>query len=120
MENEREEFIGNSLPPVMVDITRRTTGSVKRSINPMIECHQPTGSNSSNDPKTESENIETIISVGAWIVDRYPEHFQPEWNWGWERPPGGVTNIRTWQNETDEEVEVWKLDGGSKRRDHDT
>ena len=30
----------------------------------------------------------------------------------------GVTNVKEWVNDTDTEVEVWKLDGGSSRKDY--
>jgi hypothetical protein len=30
----------------------------------------------------------------------------------------GVTNIKSWSNLTEQEVEVWKLDGGSQQKDH--
>jgi hypothetical protein len=63
-----------------------------------------------------AEAITIIVNVGTWIMQNQ-EFIADVAEW-WARMTNGVTNIRRWQNETDEEVEVWKLDGGTARKDH--
>jgi len=63
-----------------------------------------------------TENLAEITAVGTWIMHN-PLFISVVGEW-WARQVHGVTNIKRWQNETDQEVEVWKLDGGIARRDH--
>ncbi|GID28019.1 hypothetical protein [Paractinoplanes brasiliensis] len=57
--------------------------------------------------------LDIVFDVAKWLVQ----------NSGavgglWAQMTHGVTNIKEWVNETNYEVEVWKLDGGFRRKDH--
>jgi hypothetical protein len=64
----------------------------------------------------KAEALAVIIAIGRWIMQN--QQFLSDVGEWWARQDHGVTNIKRWQNETDQDVEVWKLDGGSARRDH--
>jgi len=59
-----------------------------------------------------------LVVAGSWIV-QHPEFLSDVGTW-WSQMVGGVTNVRSWVNETDQEVQVWKLDGGYWWKDHYT
>ena len=64
----------------------------------------------------DADRVEAIIAVGTWIVQNQDPTFARPFVY----PLPAATIIKRWVNETDQEVEVWKLDGGSERRDHYT
>ncbi|GIF02280.1 hypothetical protein [Paractinoplanes rishiriensis] len=57
--------------------------------------------------------IDVVVSVGMWIWAN-----KDSVGLTWAEIFHGVTNVKRWRNETDEELEVWKLDGGESRQDH--
>jgi len=57
--------------------------------------------------------IETVTSVGAWIWTN-----KDAFGLSWAELMHGVTNVKRWHNGTDEEMEVWKLDGSGVRQDN--
>jgi hypothetical protein len=68
---------------------------------------------STDQTKVDSGWLATILAVGAWITQNSSAIGRT-----WAEWTRGVTNVKTWVNETDHEIEVWKLDGGYRRRDH--
>jgi hypothetical protein len=67
------------------------------------------GTNRGQDRRAQkdSDRVETIIAVGTWIVQNQEPMFAGPL---WGMPPPGVTNIKRWVNETDQEVQVRKID----------
>jgi hypothetical protein len=59
--------------------------------------------------------ITIVVEVATWIMQN--QQFISDVAEWWAVMTNGVTNIKRWQNETDQEVEVWKLDGGAAKRD---
>ena len=63
--------------------------------------------------RTESDLLSTALTIGMWIVEHSSDIGR-----GVAEFIKGVTNVKKWVNRTDFEVEVWKLDGGYRLRDH--
>jgi len=55
------------------------------------------------------EILKAIFDVGTWIMQH--ADFIDDVQSFWAQKFHGVTNIKRWENATDEQVEVWKLDG---------
>jgi len=73
-----------------------------------------------DDTETRAEGIlevlEAIVQVGTWIMahQKFIDDVQ-----GWfSQQFHGVTNIKRWENATDQQVEVWKFDGGTAKKDY--
>jgi hypothetical protein len=57
--------------------------------------------------------VTAVVAAGTWIWDN-----KDELSLEFARLTHGVTNVRNWRNDTDQELEVWKLDGSFQWQDH--
>jgi hypothetical protein len=83
---------------------------------PDEELEQTVTIEGAEEPITIGAIIAGIVAVATWIM-QHSQFISDVGEW-WARMTNGVTNIKRWQNETDQEVEVWKFDGGFGQRDH--
>jgi len=78
------------------------------------------GTQGAQDQSTQANvnSMATIVAVGEWIIEQNKDFSFT--TWGSDRMFAGVTNVKRWVNETDQEVRVWKVDGGYSYKDEYT